>query len=116
MSASRLVLLLALVCLTALRGDARPTSVPVTVTAYAHSGARTASGAWPVPGHCALSRDLEHSLGLRFGARVHIAGIGACTFTDRMPRRWHRRVDVFRATHHAAVRFGVRASTLTTLP
>jgi 3D (Asp-Asp-Asp) domain-containing protein len=104
----RLVVLLLVCCLGALQGDARPHTLPVTVTAYSYSGQRTASGAWPQVGYCALSHDLETSLGLAFGARVHIEGVGTCVFTDRMHRRWQHRVDLFLPSHGAAVRFGIR--------
>ena len=101
---------LLLLCLLALRGDACPERLPVTVTAYA-SGTVTASGRRPQPGMLALSRDVERALGVRFGDRVQLAGLGTYTFQDRMPRRWTRRVDLYLPSRHAARQFGKQRGT-----
>jgi 3D (Asp-Asp-Asp) domain-containing protein len=104
--------LLLLLCLVGLTSEAHPHRLQVTVTAYA-SGTRTASGHRPQPGMLALSRDVERGLGVRFGDRVHLTRLGTFVFHDRMPRYWHRRVDLYLPTRHAARQFGVRRTGLT---
>jgi 3D (Asp-Asp-Asp) domain-containing protein len=105
-----LALLLSL-CLT-LTGDARPRRAVVSVTAYSWSGLQTASGRWPRAGHCAVSRDLERDLALRFGDLLQVHGVGTCTFTDRMHARWTRRIDLFMHDESSARRFGIRHQVL----
>jgi 3D (Asp-Asp-Asp) domain-containing protein len=78
----------------------------VTVTAYSHSG-KTASGRRVRPGVVALSRDVEHALGVTFGERVVLEGLGTFVFDDRVSARLRRRVDIFVASPHAAREFGV---------
>jgi hypothetical protein len=56
----------------------------------------------------ALSRDLEHGLGLRFGDVVCLEGLGTFRFEDRMAWYWARRIDLYLATHGEAQRFGQR--------
>jgi 3D (Asp-Asp-Asp) domain-containing protein len=97
--------LLLLLCLVGLNSDAHEQRLQVTVTAYA-GGTITASGRRPQPGMIALSRDVERALGVRFGDRVHLAGLGTFVFHDRMPRQWSRRVDLYLASRHAARQFG----------
>jgi 3D (Asp-Asp-Asp) domain-containing protein len=99
-------------CLVALTSDAHEQRLQVTVTAYA-GGTVTASGRRPQPGMLALSRDVAHALGVSFGDRVHLAGLGTYTFEDRMPRRWSRRVDLYLPSRHAARQFGRRRTGLT---
>jgi 3D (Asp-Asp-Asp) domain-containing protein len=94
--------LLLLLCLFALRGDACPAPLQVT-----------ASGQRPQPGMLALSHDVARALGVRFGDRVHLAGLGTYTFEDRMPRRWTRRVDLYLPSRHAARQFGTRRGHIT---
>jgi 3D (Asp-Asp-Asp) domain-containing protein len=78
----------------------------VTVTAYSHSG-KTASGRRVRPGIVALSRDVEQALGVTFGERVVLEGLGTFVFDDRVSARLRRRVDIFVASPHAARTFGV---------
>jgi 3D (Asp-Asp-Asp) domain-containing protein len=78
----------------------------VTVTAYSHSG-KTASGRRVRPGIVALSRDVEHALGVTFGERVVLEGLGTFVFDDRVSARLRRRVDIFVASPHGARAFGV---------
>jgi 3D (Asp-Asp-Asp) domain-containing protein len=106
--------LLSLWCI-ALAGDARQGSLEVTVTAYS-GGWITASGRRPRPGMIALSRDVERALGLRFGDRVVLAGLGTYVFDDRMPWYWWRRVDLYLGSRAAAVQFGLRRARLTRAP
>jgi 3D (Asp-Asp-Asp) domain-containing protein len=104
-----------LLCLLGLLGSTAPAvhcRVPVTVTAYSHTGHPTASGVMPRPGMLALSPDLERDLALRFGAPVRLEGLGTYTFTDRMPPRWYRRVDLFHPSDQAAWQFGKRQSAI----
>ena len=99
--------LLILLCLLALTSDARQDRLQVTVTAYA-SGWITASGRRPRPGMIALSRDVERLLGVRFGDRVQLVGLGTYVFEDRMPWYWHRRVDVYLPPTVRALDFGIK--------
>ncbi len=113
------LVLMCLLCLFALTGDARQSSMRVTVTAYSpgDSGHITASGKRAKPGMLALSRDLERLLGLRLGDRVRLEGYGTFPVEDRMARRWRKRVDVRVATYREARAFGVkRGVTLTVVP
>jgi 3D (Asp-Asp-Asp) domain-containing protein len=94
-------------CAFVLCGEASqaPRTLRVTVTAYAPSGCRTASGRWPAVGMLAISRDLEPRL--RFGDRVLLLG-SVYTIQDRMHARWRRRVDIFVPSSQAARRFGIQ--------
>jgi 3D (Asp-Asp-Asp) domain-containing protein len=78
----------------------------VTVTAYSHAG-KTASGRRVRPGIVALSRDVEQALGVTFGERVVLEGLGTFVFDDRVSARLRRRVDIFVASPPAARAFGV---------
>jgi 3D (Asp-Asp-Asp) domain-containing protein len=100
-----------LLCLVGLTSDAHEQRLQVTVTAYA-GGTITASGRRPQPGMLALSRDVERALGVRFGDRVHLAGLGTFVFHDRMPGYWTRRVDLYLPSRHAARQFGIRQALL----
>jgi 3D (Asp-Asp-Asp) domain-containing protein len=100
-------------CLVA-RGEAQP--LRVTVTAYSQ-GILTAAGTRPRVGILALSRDVERALQVRFGDQVSLGGLGTYTFGDRMPRQWHRRVDLYLPPHARARHFGIRHGVrLTRLP
>jgi hypothetical protein len=55
----------------------------------------------------ALSRDVEHALGVTFGERVVLEGLGTFVFDDRVSARLRRRVDIFVASPHVARAFGV---------
>ena len=81
----------------------------VTVTAYSHSG-KTASGGRGRPGVVALSRDLEQALGVTFGERVVVKGVGTFVFEDRVSTRLRRRVDIFMPSPQVARRFGVKVA------
>jgi 3D (Asp-Asp-Asp) domain-containing protein len=99
-----------------LHADARERGIPVTVTAYSWSGARAASGVWPHAGMLAVSRDVERRLGLRFGQRVYLEGLGSYVFACRMPPYWMRRVDIYLPTARQARLFGKRRSVLASVP
>ncbi len=86
----------------------------VTVTAYSPSVDETdstpyitASNTRVRDGICALSRDIEKELDLRFGDMIYLEGIGTCEFQDRMHKRMRRTVDLFIWWKRAAKRFGV---------
>ena len=81
----------------------------VTVTAYSHTG-KTASGRRVRPGIVALSRDVEQALGVTFGARVVVEGVGTFVFEDRVSARLRRRVDIFLLSPQGARRFGVKVA------
>ena len=81
----------------------------VTVTAYSHTG-KTASGQRVRPGIVALSRDVEQALGVTFGARVVVEGVGTFVFEDRVSARLRRRVDIFMPLPQMARRFGVKVA------
>ena len=117
-------------CLVALTGDTRQDRLKVTVTAYA-GGTITASGTRPRVGILALSRDVERTLGLRFGDQVVLRtasdratreassppqDLGTYVFADRMPWYWWRRVDLYLGSRAAAVQFGLRRAVLTRTP
>jgi 3D (Asp-Asp-Asp) domain-containing protein len=85
----------------------------VSVTAYSYSGGRypyniTASGKRVKEGMLALSRDVERNLGLNFGDRVLLHGLGVFEFQDRMASRWTHKADVFMHSDHKARSFGVK--------
>lgn len=85
----------------------------VSVTAYSYSGGQypyniTASGHRVQEGMVAVSRDVERDLGLNFGDRVLLHGLGVYAFQDRMASRWTYKADVFMGTDHKARGFGVR--------
>ena len=85
----------------------------VSVTAYSYSGGappynRTASGKRVQEGMVALSRDVERNMGLGFGDRVLLHGLGVFEFQDRMASRWTHKADVFMHSDYKARRFGVK--------
>ncbi len=85
----------------------------VSVTAYSYSGGQypynvTASGQRVQEGMIAVSRDVERDLGLNFGDRVLLHGLGVFEFQDRMAPRWTFKADVFMQSDHKARSFGVR--------
>ncbi len=85
----------------------------VSVTAYSYSGGQypyniTASGRQVQEGMVAVSRDVERDLGLNFGDRVLLHGLGVFDFQDRMASRWTLKADVFMQSDHKARSFGVR--------
>jgi 3D (Asp-Asp-Asp) domain-containing protein len=86
---------------------ARTSRLRVTVTAYSR-GRPTASGHRVRPGMIALSRDIERALGVTFGERVVLEGVGTFVFADRVSARHRRRADIFIASPRAARRFGVK--------
>ena len=85
------------------------TRVRVKVTAYSRQRP-TASGRRVRPGMVALSRDVERALGVAFGDRVVVEGLGTFVFDDRVSRRHRRHADIFLASSQAARRFGVKAT------
>jgi 3D (Asp-Asp-Asp) domain-containing protein len=83
----------------------------VTVTAYHHCpGSRgiTASGRHVKVGMVAVSRDLERNLGLDFGDRILLHGMGVFNVQDRMASYWHKKVDIYMDYQWKARRFGVK--------
>jgi 3D (Asp-Asp-Asp) domain-containing protein len=89
--------------------------LPVAVTAYTPSRRETqghprdtASGARVQRGMVALSKDLERELGLAFGDRVTLQGIGTFVFEDRVASRKRRLADIFMESRQAARTFGKR--------
>ena len=97
--------------------------VPVTVTAYNAVPGQTdstpfitASNTRVRTGICAVSRDLENRLGLRFGDMLHLEGIGPCEFQDRMHRRKRNQVDLFMWKRRDAIRFGRQRSRVLVMP
>lgn len=90
-------------------------STPVTVTAYTARVQECDSTPWVTanmtpsrPGILAVSRDLEHELGIKFGDTVWLEGLGFYVVADRMNARWTRRVDILHASLKAAKRFSTR--------
>jgi len=94
--------------------------IPVTVTAYNALSSQTdstpfitASNTRVRSGICAVSRDIERTLGLKFGDFLHLEGIGTCEFQDRMHRRKRKQVDLFMWDRASALEFGRKKSILT---
>lgn len=95
--------------------------IQVTATAYNATEAQcddtptiTASNQKVRPGIIALSRDLEKSLGLKFGDIVMLDGevIGLFEFQDRMNKRKKKSVDIFMEKYEDAKEFGVKKAIL----
>lgn len=84
--------------------------LPVKVTAYTQHRHATASGRRIRRGVVALSPDLEHALGVEFGDRVVLEGVGTFVFEDRTAAHWRRRADIFMESPKAARQFGVKAT------
>lgn len=83
----------------------------ITVTAYHNCpGSRgiTASGRHVKVGMIAVSRDLERNLGLKFGDRILLHGMGVFNFQDRMASYWHKKADIYMDRQWKARRFGVK--------
>ena len=95
---------------------------PVTIYAYApvrrctdSTPLITASNQHVRPGIIAVSRDIEADMGLRFGDRVHIYGLGTYEFQDRMNARYERSVDIYMPTERECRVFGVKVGTIAKL-
>ena len=58
----------------------------------------------------ALSQDVAQALGVTFGARVVVEGVGTFVFADRVSARLRHRVDIFMPSPQAARRFGVQVA------
>jgi len=89
---------------------AKVSRLPVKVTAYTQHRHVTASGRQVRRGVIALSPDLERTLGVEFGDRVVLEGLGTFVFEDRTAAYWRRRVDIFMESPKAARQFGVKAT------
>ena len=107
------LVIVCVLCLCLLTGDAQQKPIAVTVTAYTYTGRLTSTGLRPRLGTLAISRDLERTL--RFGDRVFLLN-SVYTIQDRMNHRWHRRVDIFLPSRSAARSFGIQHAILTPLP
>lgn len=118
----------------AIRGDSgvlkRYRSLAVTATAYNSTPAQTWGdprvGAWGdrldrLPRGVraiAVSPDLIKKHGLSHGQRVKVSGVkGDFVVLDKMPPRWHRRIDIHMGQDiKAARRWGRRPVTLSWIP
>ena len=80
------------------------------ITAYtpAECGYITASGDRVSKGICAISRDVEKNLGVRFGNKFYIHGVGVFNFKDRTSKELKRTIDIFFWTQKEAKKFGVK--------
>lgn len=72
------------------------------ITAYTHTGNRTASGLWPVYGMAACPRQFA------FGTRLHVEGIGVVTCRDRGSAIVGYRLDLFMDSRAEAIAWGRR--------
>jgi 3D (Asp-Asp-Asp) domain-containing protein len=89
--------------------------LPVTVNAYSPRRKETqgnprdtASGARVQPGMVALSPDVQRALGVGYGDRIALEGLGTFVFHDRTASRKRRHVDIFMESTAAARQFGER--------
>lgn len=73
----------------------------------------TASGVQVRPGIAALSPDVERALGVDFGDRIALEGLGTFVFHDRTASRKKRYVDIFMASTASARQFGERRTYVT---
>jgi len=106
-----MIKLLLIILLSSMNVNA-PSPVVVTVTAYCLSENMTASGELVRVGCIALSRDLEHQLGVTFGDEIILKGIGKFVFLDRMHKRWKKRVDIWLPTRNRCMKFGKKVAYL----
>ncbi len=83
----------------------------VHATAYAENPGHSASGAKLRRGTIAVSQDLLRC-GFSFGKHVLIEGVGECIIVDVMPKRWHRRIDVWMPSRKEALEFGIIKTTI----
>ena len=67
----------------------------------------TASNKTIEKGVVALSRDIEEELGLKFGDKIYLKGLGYYIFEDRMNKKWTRRVDIYEKSILEAKKFGI---------
>lgn len=96
-------------------GEAPERRLQVTVRAYSPRRKETqghprdtASGEKVRPGIVALSPDVEKALGVEFGDRVVLEGLGTYVFHDRVASRKRRHVDIFMESTASARQFGKR--------
>jgi 3D (Asp-Asp-Asp) domain-containing protein len=101
-------------------GQAASKRFQVTVGAYSPRRQETqgnprdtASGEQVRPGIVALSPDVEHALGVTFGDRIVLEGLGTFVFQDRVAARKKHRVDIFMESTGAARQFGKRRAFVT---
>jgi 3D (Asp-Asp-Asp) domain-containing protein len=81
------------------RGRGGATGRTLDVTAYCHTGNRTASGLWPKPGMAANNT-------YRFGTRLRVEGLGVVVVQDRIG--WGSQLDLFMSSCREAREFGRR--------
>ena len=79
----------------------QPIDGPMELTAYSHTGHRTASGSWPVAG---VTLACPHAI--PFGTWLEIEGIGRRRCEDRGGAIRFRRLDLFMDSEAEAIVFG----------
>lgn len=98
-------LLLLLLLLLTLTINAEPKSqyweATFEITAYTHTGNRTATGIWPKPGIVAVDPAV-----IPLGTKLHIPGYGTATAHDTGEDIKGYRLDVFFDTHEEAINYG----------
>jgi len=81
----------------------RPADYLLKVTAYTHTGNRTASGIWPRRGHVAVDPKL-----IPLGTKLFIEGYGPAVAVDTGGAIKEHRMDVFFETEKEARKWGRR--------
>lgn len=94
-------------------------STTVTISAYSARPEEcdatpevTASGKPSRIGMLAVSRDMRDEIGLKFGQKVWLKGLGQFKVCDLMHSRFKRRVDILHASPEAATLFGTIEGTI----
>jgi 3D (Asp-Asp-Asp) domain-containing protein len=90
-------------------------STKAKITAYTHTGNRTASGAWPSAGMVAVPKKALRS-NLPFGTKIYIEGYGIVTVSDtgdsRMENYGGLWLDIFMDSESACRQWGVANRTV----
>lgn len=80
--------------------------VTLQSTAYCHTGNRTASGAWPAVGMCAV--DKINGEWVKFGTKVVLPDGRVLTVTDRFGDGRNNALDIFLDTESECWKWGRR--------
>jgi 3D (Asp-Asp-Asp) domain-containing protein len=101
---------LSLLMVSSVYGAERNNKRKFRITAYtpAECGYITASGTRVSKGICAISRDVEKNLGVSFGDKFYVHGVGIFKFEDRTHKSLKNTIDIFFWNQTEAKKFGAK--------
>lgn len=99
----KLLLLCLLLILLTISGETKPQYWEATfeITAYTHTGYKTATGIWPKPGIVAVDPAI-----IPLGTKLHIPGYGKAIAHDTGENIKGYRLDIFFDTYNECINYG----------